>query len=221
MTYMNAVCPISGQSGKEEILNSVTHGIGVLLSIVGLVFVVVLSSIYGNVWHIVSCSVYGSTMVLLYSASTWYHGCRGGKLKGVLQVLDHICISLFIAGSYTPFALVSLHGTWGWSLFGVIWGMALVELVLELFFAGKSDLLSTIIYLAMGWVSVIAIVPLVKSLSLGGSVLFISGGIAYSLGTIFYLWEKLPFNHSIWHLFVLAGSICHYCTILFYVVPMK
>ena len=214
-----ACCPISQQTFLEEIFNSITHGIGLLLSVVGLPVIIVLASLYGDVWHIVSCSIYGATLVMLYAASTCYHACRKFHRKQIGQIFDHIGIYLLIAGSYTPFTLVTLRGAWGWSMFGVIWGLAFTGLVMS-FALKKFEVLETVIYLIMGWISMIAVIPLLKNLHIAGFALLAAGGIMYSLGTIFYLWKKLPFNHTIWHLFVLAGSICHYCAISFYVIPI-
>jgi hemolysin III len=219
IAHAKGPCPVSNQTRLEEIFNSITHGVGALLSLVGLILCIIYASMYGTALHVISCTIYGATMLLLYTSSTWYHWCRSFPMKRYLQKLDHIAIALFIAGSYTPFALITLNGAWGWSIFTMIWCLAAVAFFIALFFAGKSDLLSAGIYLLMGWIIVVAIIPLVRSLDLGGSVLLFSGGMAYSIGTIFYLWEKIPFNHPIWHLFVLAGSICHFFAIFFYVLP--
>ena len=204
------------QTAAEEFCNSVSHGIGFLLSVAGLVFIIFFAS--GNVWQIVSGSVYGASMALLYSVSMLYHGCARERLKRILRIADHICIALFIAGTYTPFTLVTLHGPWGWSLFGIIWTLALATLVFSLFFTGKSDLLAASIYLVMGWTVLIAAIPLFQSLALGGSLLLLAGGVIYSVGTFFFLQDHRPFYHFIWHIFVLGGSICHYWAIFLYVI---
>ncbi|MGM0440593.1 MAG: PAQR family membrane homeostasis protein TrhA [Chlamydiota bacterium] len=219
MVPTESICPISKQNPREEIFNSISHGVGIIFSIVGLVLAVTYAALYGTTWHVVSCSIYGTTMLLLYSASTIYHSCRSPKVKNILQVIDYSCIALFIAGTYTPFTLLALRGPWGWSLFSTVWTLALVVLGLSIFYAGKSYLLFSIIYLAMGWLIVLAIVPLLQSMALGGNILLISGGLAYSVGVIFYLLDNMPFNHPIWHLFVLAGSVCHYFAVLFYLIP--
>lgn len=204
---------------KEEIANSVTHGIGVALSIVGLILLVFYSTLMGDVWRIVSFCIYGTCLILLYTASTLYHSFQSEKLKHYFRIMDHAAIYLLIAGTYTPVTLVSLRGGWGWSLFGVIWGLAIAGVLFKLFFVNKFNVLSTIIYLLMGWLVIIAIVPLVKAVAPAGLYWLIAGGLTYSAGTIFYLWEKLPFNHAIWHLFVLGGSICHFFAMLWYVLP--
>jgi len=203
----------------EELANRLTHGFGAVLSVTGLVLLVVYSSLYGTVWHIVSTAVYGATLVLLYTASTIYHTVKSEKWRRRCQRFDHAAIYLLIAGTYTPFVLGPLRGGWGWSLFGVVWGCAVVGVILKFFYAGRGDVLSTILYLAMGWLVLIAAKPLFASMPLGGICLLIAGGLCYSFGTIFYLWEKLPFNHAVWHLWVLAGSVCHWAAVFGYIVP--
>jgi hemolysin III len=182
------------------------------------VVLIVLGALSGDAWKIVSFAIYGTTLVLLYSFSTLYHNAAHGKMKSFLQKLDHNAIYLLIAGSYTPFSRVSLRGGWGWSLFGVVWGLALLGMVQETFFAQKSRRLSLLIYVIMGWVAIIALIPLVKVLSLAGFAWVAAGGLTYTLGIIFYLNDgKFKHWHGIWHLFVLAGSVLHYCAILLYV----
>lgn len=204
----------------EEIANSVTHGVGLLLSIAGLVILVVLASIYGDAWRVISFSIYGSSMILLYAASTLYHSFPQERVKNIFKIMDHSAIYLLIAGTYTPFALVLLRGAWGWSLFGTIWGLALAGIVFKVLFVKRFKVLSVIIYLMMGWLVLIAIQPMVKNIPFGGLGWLVTGGMLYSLGVIFYSWDKFRFHHSIWHLFVLGGSICHFFAILFYVLPM-
>jgi hemolysin III len=204
---------------KEETINAWTHGLGALLSLGGLVVLVILASRHGDAWHIVSCSIYGVTLVLLFSSSTLYHSFRSQRLKHVLRIIDHASIFLLIAGTYTPFVLVNLRGGWGWSLFGVIWGLAMAGIVFQIFFVSRFRLLQTLIYLAMGWLVVIAIKPLLTRVPLPGLIWLLAGGLSYTVGALFYLWKKLPFHHAVWHLFVLAGSVCHYFAILFYVLP--
>lgn len=205
----------------EEIANGITHGIGMLLSISGLVILIRFASLHGNAWHITSTSIFGTTLILSYAASTFYHSIPHPQVKQVLKVLDHAAIYLLIAGTYTPFTLVSLRGPWGWSLFGTIWGLALLGVVLKFTMNGKIAGISTAIYLAMGWIIVVAIKPLLAAVETGGLVLLLAGGLAYSAGVIFYAWEKLPWNHAIWHLFVLAGSGCHFFAVLLYVIPLQ
>lgn len=203
----------------EEVFHAITHGIGLLLSIAGLVVMIVLAALNGNAWHVVSCSVYGGTLVILYLNSTMYHSLAKTRAAKVFQILDHSSIYLLIAGTYTPFTLVTLRGALGWTIFGIIWGLAVLGVIFKVFTAGKFKLFATMIYLAMGWLIVIAIVPIFRSLATGGIVLLIAGGLAYSLGTVFYIFKKIPYFHFVWHLFVLAGSILHFFTILLYVIP--
>jgi len=203
----------------EEIANSITHGIGAALSVAGLTLLVVLAAIYGDAWRVVSFSVYGSTLVILYLASTLYHSIQHPKVKPILRIFDHASIYLLIAGTYTPFTLVSMRGTWGWTIFGIVWGLAIVGIIFKTFFIGRFENLSTAAYVLMGWVVVIAFKELLVSLSTGGIIWLVIGGVTYTLGVIFYAWEKLPYNHAIWHLFVLGGSLCHFFAILFHVLP--
>jgi len=200
----------------EELANAISHGLGVVLSINGLVLLVVRAALYGDAWQMVSFSIYGSSLILLYLASTLYHSFRNQRIKQILRIFDHSAIYLLIAGSYTPFLLVSLRGPWGWSLLGIIWGLALLGIVFKLIFGAKYEIVSTIFYLLMGWVVIIAIKPLLAALPLAGILWLVAGGLAYTLGVIFFAWEKLPFNHAIWHGFVLAGSIFHFFAILLY-----
>ncbi len=203
----------------EEIANSLTHGVGAVLGIAGLVVLVTLAALHGDVWHVVSCSIYGGAMVVLYTASTLYHGVTAPRAKRVLQVVDHSAIFLLIAGTYTPFTLVSLRGPWGWSIFGTVWGLAAAGIILEIAFPRRWPALALTLYIAMGWVVVVAVKPLLAVLPTGGLVLLVLGGLAYTGGIGFYAWKKLPYGHAIWHLFVLAGTILHFFAVLFYVVP--
>ena len=203
----------------EEIANSITHGIGVLLSIGGLAVLVGFASLRGDAWHIATCSIFGSTLILLYAASTLYHSIPLPSIKGILRMIDHSAIYLLIAGTYTPFMLVNLRGPWGWSLFGIIWGIAMGGILLKTTSFGRLPGISLGLYLAMGWIVVIAIKPMLAVLDTGGFGLLLLGGLAYSGGTIFYAWDKLPYNHAIWHLFVMAGSCLHFFAILLYVIP--
>lgn len=209
----------SSYSFIEEIINSVTHGAGILLSIAALVLMVVFASLSGSAVHVVSCAIFGVTLILLYTASTLYHGIPYPRVKRILKIFDHCCIYLLIAGTYTPFLLVTLRGALGWTLFGVIWFLALLGVLFKLFFIHRFKIVSTIAYVLMGWIIILAIKPLMAALPAGGLIFLVAGGLAYSLGVIFYAWKKLPFNHAIWHLFVLAGSICHFFAVLFYVLP--
>ena len=201
-----------------EKFNTYSHLAGVLLALAASVALIVLGVLSGDVWKIVSFAIYGATLVLLYGFSALYHNAARGKAKLILQKFDHNAIYLLIAGSYTPFTLVSLRGSWGWSLFGVVWGLALLGISQELFLKQKTRLVSLVIYILMGWVALVAVVPLVAALSWSGFAWLAAGGLAYTVGIIFFVYEnKHSHWHGIWHLFVLAGSVLHYCAILFYV----
>ncbi len=202
---------------KEEFWNVLTHGLGLVFSIFALVLLIVHAGLHQNVWHIVSYSIYGTTLVILYLASTLYHASRTPKIRKKLNVFDHASIYLLIAGTYTPFLLISLHGPWGWSLFAVVWSLAIIGIVLKLFFTGRYDKISTLFYVVMGWMIVIAIKPLIAALPSDGLFWLVAGGIGYSLGAIFYLFHKLPYNHAIFHVFVLLGSCFHFIAVFFYV----
>ena len=204
---------------REELANSLTHGLGAGLSVAGLVLLVVSSSRFGNAWHVVSTAIFGTTLVLLYTSSTLYHSFRGAQIKQVLRKLDHAAIFLLIAGTYTPFVLVTLRGPWGWSLFGVVWGLAIIGVALKFWFAGRYRLVSTLIYLGMGWLVMVAIKPLMAALPSGGLTLLVAGGLCYTGGAAFYLWKRLPYQHALWHLFVLGGSACHWTAVFLHVVP--
>ena len=217
---MNEITIGSRYTTGEEIANSVTHGIGVILAIAGLAVLTAFAAIFGDAWHIVSCSIYGATLVLLYMASTLYHGIQTPRAKKVLRIIDHSAIFLLIAGTYTPFTLVNLRGPWGWWLFGIIWGIAIVGIVLQVFFIDRLKVLPVLLYLAMGWILVAAIRPLLSSLAPGGLAFLLGGGLCYTVGVIFYAWRKIPYHHAIWHLFVMAGSTLHFFAVLFYVVPI-
>ncbi len=203
---------------REEIANALTHGIGALLSLIGLVVMVLLAVWSGDPWKIVSASVFGGSMIALYLASTLYHAVPVPKLKHFFRKLDHSAIYLLIAGTYTPFLLVSMRGAWGWSLFGVLWGVAVVGCAFKAFFVGKWDKLSTALYLAMGWAVLVALKPAIEAVPVGGMVLMALGGLAYSVGVFFYVSDRIPYNHAIWHGFVLAGTAFHYFGVVFYVL---
>ncbi|MHC4306445.1 MAG: PAQR family membrane homeostasis protein TrhA [Planctomycetota bacterium] len=203
----------------EEITHAITHGVGILLSIAALTVLVAFAALRGDAWHIVSCSIYGSSLVLLYAASTLYHAVPAPRAKGVFRTLDHAAIYVLIAGTYTPFTLVNLRGGWGWALFGVVWGLAIFGVVLEAVARPRVRILSLVLYLCLGWMAAVAVKPLFDSVATGGLVLLLLGGLAYTGGVVFYGWRRLPYNHAIWHIFVLAGSIFHYFAVLFYVIP--
>lgn len=203
----------------EEIAHAVTHGVGAFAAIAGLAVLVAKAALYGSALHVVAVSVFGASLVLMYSASTLFHSIPLPRTKQVLRVIDHCCIYILIAGSYTPFTLLTLQGAWGWSLFGVVWGLAAVGIVFKIFTTGRFEKLSLGIYLGMGWCALVAVKPLLATLPAGGLWLLLAGGLSYSFGVIFYVWERLPYHHAIWHGFVLAGSVLHYFAILLYVLP--
>ena len=203
----------------EEIANSVTHGTGILLAIAGLAVMTAFATLNGNAWHIVACSIFGGALILCYTTSTLYHSIQIERVKRVLRALDHSAIFLLIAGTYTPFTLISLHGAWGWSLFGVIWGLAVVGIALRLLLRGRLHGLVVGLYLAMGWTMVIAARPMIEHVAPGGLALLAAGGVAYTVGVPFYKWRSLPYHHAIWHGFVLLGSALHFFAVLFYVIP--
>ena len=205
----------------EEIASSIIHGIGILLAIGGCAILTTYASIFGDGWHIISCSIFGVTLVILYTASTLYHSIPFAKAKKFFRVLDHSAIFLLIAGTYTPFMLVNLRGPWGWSLLAVIWGVAALGITFQPVLIRKWKVLSVILYVLMGWAVVVAIRPLILSVDTGGLILLVLGGLVYTLGVIFYAWKKMPYNHAIWHGFVLAGSALHFFAVLFYVIPIS
>ena len=194
----------------EEIANGITHGIGALLSVAALVILVVMGAIRGDAWHVVSFSIYGSSLIILFLASTLYHSIQHPKAKPFLRRFDHASIYLLIAGTYTPFTLISLRGAWGWSIFGVVWGLALAGIIFKMFFIGRFEVLSTVAYVGMGWICVIAYRQMIDSLTPSGLAWLIAGGVVYTVGVLFYAVRKIPYGHAVWHLFVLGGSICHF-----------
>jgi len=205
----------------EEIAHSITHGIGAGLSIAGLTLLVALAVLYGNVYQIVSFSVYGSTLILLYLASTLYHGFQNPRLKRVFKIFDHASIYLLIAGTYTPFLLVGLRGSWGWTFLIIIWGLAILGVSFKALFIDRFHKLSVLAYILMGWLSVVMIKELLINISLGGLIWLGVGGVIYMVGVIFYALQKIPYMHVIWHFFVLGGSICHYIAVLLYLAPNR
>lgn len=206
---------------REEIANAITHGIGALLSLAGLVLLIVFSSMKGTAWHVVSFTIYGVSMLLLYLCSTLVHSFKEGKIKDLFEFLDHSSIYIYIAGTYTPFMLVAIRGPLGWSLFGIVWGIALLGVVFKAYFVKRFLFMSTFFYLIMGWLIVIAWGPLTAAVPEPGIVLLVAGGILYTLGTVFYVWRAFPYHHAIWHLFVLGGSITHFFAILMYLLPHR
>jgi hemolysin III len=201
-------------SFAEEIFNSITHGIGVLLSIAALVILVVFASLHGNAWHIVSFTIFGVSLIVLYTASTLYHSFTGEKVKNIFARLDHASIFLLIAGTYTPILLTTLRGVLGWTLFGIIWATAITGIVIRSIYLHRFRKIMVGIYLIMGWMFVFALKSVIHNLPAVSLWFLVIGGITYSLGVVFYAWRNLPFGHGIWHLFVLGGSICHFFAIL-------
>ncbi|KUK15195.1 MAG: Channel protein, hemolysin III family [Petrotoga mobilis] len=202
----------------EEIANAVIHGIGTLLSIVALVLLIVFSAINGKPWSIFSSVIYGLSLIILYLSSTLYHSFQRKKIKDLFEIFDHSAIYILIAGTYTPFALVTLNGSLGWFIFSVVWVLAAIGIIFKIFFVKRFRILSTILYIAMGWLVVFAMEPLVSNLDFWGLFWLVIGGILYTVGTIFYVWRKIPYHHALWHLIVLAGSICHFFSVFFYVI---
>jgi len=200
----------------EEIFNGITHGIGALLSIAALVVLVAFASIKGDVWRIVSFSIYGFTLFFLYLSSTLYHSIFHEKTKRVLRLFDHISIYLLIAGSYTPITLIAMRGVWGWTIFGIIWGLAITGIILKIFGMKRFKIVSLLLYLLMGWLIIIAFKPMMAMIPEGLFSWLLASGLIYTIGIIFYIWRKLPFNHGIWHLFVLGGSTVHFLGMLFH-----
>lgn len=204
---------------KEEIINAVTHGIGATLSLAALVILIVMAALRGDAWHVVSLAIFGSTLVLLYMMSTIYHSLRPGRAKRFFRTMDHVSIYLLIAGSYTPILITSMRNPVGWTIFGLIWFLAATGILLKIFFAGRFSKLSFGLYLAMGWLVVLALKPVINAISLQTLIFLAAGGVTYTLGAVFYACDRLPFNHAIWHVFVIGGSACHFFAFALGVIP--
>src|SRR5699024_5351493 len=204
----------------EEIANAITHGFGTLLSIVGLVVLIIFAALYGTAWHVVSFTIFGVTMVLLYTSSTLLHSLPKGKAKNVFEILDHSSIYFFIAGTYTPFLLIVVRGWESWSLFGIVWGLAIGGTIFKVFFVKKFLFFSTLLYILMGWLIVFVWNPIVENLHPNGVILLVIGGLLYTGGAVFYMWRGFNYHHALLHLFVLAGSITHFFAVLLYVLPI-
>ena len=202
----------------EELANSLTHGVGLLLAIAGLSG---LMFVAGGVRETATCLVYGVTLILVYATSTLYHGVRLPQAKQLLRTLDHIAIFLLIAGTYTPFMLIALRGAWGWSLFGTVWVLAMLGALFELSRWRHARGVRVALYIAIGWVGLVAIKPLVAALPVPGLWLLFGGGVSYTFGVLFYVWRSLRYHHAVWHLFVLGGSVLQYFAVLFYVLPAR
>lgn len=211
--------PASSAHVREEFANALTHGLGATAALAGGAVLITLAAIYGDHWQLIGAIVFGACLLLLYLASTLYHAIQHPVVKGRLKVLDHCAIYLLIAGTYTPFTLVGLRGPWGWGLFAAIWSLAMAGVVFKLFFTGRFKRLSTLIYIAMGWLVIIAIKPLLASIDAWTFGWLLAGGICYTLGTVFYHRPSLRYSHAIWHLFVIGGSVCHYISVLAQVLP--
>ena len=203
----------------EEWLNSATHGIGAVLSVIGTAALIIAAGQLGDAWKVVSFSIFGATLILLYLASAFYHGSRSPKLRSTFKTLDHCAIFLLIAGTYTPFLLVNMRGTVGWTFFSIIWSLAFTGVVLKIIFKHRFRLVRVGIYLAMGWLIVFASADLMNSLSETGLRLIIAGGLVYTIGVVFYLLDRIPYMHAVWHLFVIGGSACHFSAIYLGVLP--
>ena len=204
------------QSLGEEIANSISHGIGLMAAIAALPILMVAAAKQGDATAIIGASVFGATMILLYLSSTLYHALPASKAKQLFQVLDHAAIFLLIAGTYTPFTLGVLYGAWGWTLFGLVWGIAIIGIILKATTWDRFQSLSTYMYLAMGWLVVIAIVPLWNNMPLWGLFWLLCGGLSYTAGVVFFAADRLPYFHFVWHLFVIMGTACHFVAVLYY-----
>lgn len=208
-------------SKGEEIANTVTHGIGILTSIAALVLLIVFSAINGTPLHLATFIVYGVTMIMLYTASTLLHALPKGKAKNVFEILDHSSIYFFIAGSYTPITLIIMDGALGWTLFGIVWGLAIAGTVFKVFFVKRFILASTLLYVLMGWLAVFGWSDITSTVGTGGIAFLVAGGVVYSLGAVFYVWRAFPYHHAVWHLFVLGGTVLHFFFVLLYVLPIQ
>ena len=203
----------------EEVLNAVTHGVGAALAAAALTGMLVYYAGDG-VWHLTSCLVYGISLVLLYLASTLYHSFRNLRVKAVFKAIDHAAIYVLIAGNYTPFALIPLHGSLGWTICGIVWGLAAVGIVLQIFAAQRFRIVRTLCYLGMGWFAVVMIQPLLATMPEAAIWWLVAGGLCYTVGAVFYLARRLPYSHVIWHVFVMAGSALHFYSVFHYVLPL-
>lgn len=203
----------------EELANCATHGVGLALSIVGLVALVTLAAMRGGGRHVASSAVYGASLVALYLSSTLYHGARRPRSKDLFRLFDHCCIYLLIAGTYTPFTLVTLRGAWGWTLFGLVWALALVGITCRVALGNRYRVVAVASYVLMGWLAVIAVKPIFEVVPTGALLWIAAGGLAYTAGVFFFACNRVPHNHAIWHLFVLGGSVCHYLAVMLYVIP--
>lgn len=212
--------PDRTQTTVEEVINASIHGLGAILSLGALITLTILAAISGGVEKTVACAIFGIALVSMYTSSTLYHSARDTRIKKRYKIFDHVSIYLLIAGTYTPIALVDFPSNWGIAVISSMWGLAIAGVIFKLFFTGRFEKTSTLIYVLMGWSVVIAAKPLINSVPYDGVMWLVAGGLSYTLGVVFYIWKRLRFSHAIWHLFVLGGSICHFLAILFYVVPV-
>ena len=203
----------------EEVANSVTHGIGIVLAIAGLAVLTAFAARNGTAWHVTASAIFGATLILCFTASTLYHSIQGDRIKQVLRVFDHSAVFLLIAGTYTPFMLIGVPGPWGWTILAAVWALAITGVALKFVLRGRLHGLIVALYLAMGWLVVVATRPLVENIGAGGMAFLAGGGLAYTIGVIFYKWRRLPYSHAIWHGFVLLGGGLHYFGVLFYLIP--
>jgi len=216
---MTTAAPICTETPAERMANIVTHAFGAALSVAAIVVLVTIAAAQGGPTRIVTAAIFSSTLLLTYTSSTLFHYVRTERFRYWFKVCDHASIYALIAGTYTPILLVLMRGGWGWSLFGVLWGLTIVGTALKVFFVDRYEPLSVAVYVAMGWICLVAIKPFMAALPPGAFAWLAVGGVVYTLGVIFFLWEKLRFNHAIWHLFTLAGSACHFFAIMLYVLP--
>lgn len=215
------MAPTHTFSKGEEISNAVTHGVGALLSVAALVLLIVFSSLCGTAGYVVSFTLFGSTMLILYMSSTLVHAFPKGKAKNLFEILDHSSIYFFIAGTYTPFTFFVIKGALGWTMFGIVWGLAIGGTVFKSFFVKKYLFTSTILYVVMGWMIVLGWNRIVENMHLNGVILLVAGGLCYTIGAVFYVWRAFKFHHAVWHLFVIAGTAFHFFCILLYLLPSK
>lgn len=216
---MSTLSPQPRYSFAEEIANSVTHGIGIVLAIIGLVVLTSVAARNGNAWHVAASAVFGATLILCFTTSTLYHSIQRERVKEILRVFDHSGVFLLIAGTYTPFMLIGVPGPWGWTILAAVWTLAISGIVLKFVLRGRLHGLIVALYLGMGWLVVVATKPLLETMGAGGMAFLAGGGLAYTVGVLFYKWRRLPYSHAIWHGFVLLGGGLHYFGVLLYLIP--
>ena len=205
---------------KEEKANFVSHALGFLISVVGFFFLIVYAKSTGSIWNLACCTIYGISLIVLFGSSSIYHYITNRKLKRFFRRIDHLSIYLLIAGSYTPFTLINMRENWGWHLFITVWVLTFCGFILKIFFLDKYERFSVILYMLMGWLVIVAVKPLFSSIDLNGFLWLFGGGVVYSLGVVFFVLDRKPYFHAIWHIFVIGGSFCHFMAIFFYVLPL-